>query len=106
MDNKQIILECKRVKFYTRYDEDVFFEWLKKIKCIKNVVGMRDKILLTVDEQLSNSAVMDLIGLFRRYKINMKQLDIFYNSSNQELLDGYKKSFSINVYPAKVQENS
>ncbi len=40
-----ITVECKRVKFYSTFDEDAFFEWIKKIKSIKDVKGKLDKII-------------------------------------------------------------
>lgn len=38
------IVECKRVVFYSPYDEDAFFEWLKKIKSVKKICGSRDSL--------------------------------------------------------------
>ena len=34
-------LTCKAVKFYTLKDEDAFFEWIKKIKCIKTPIRFK-----------------------------------------------------------------
>lgn len=102
MDNKQVVLECKRVKFYDPYDEDAFFEWAKKIKCIKNIGGVGDKILLSVDyDTMNDEELYALAALFRRYKVNTKQLEDFLNTNHRDLFFRYKDCYSINVYPAQ-----
>ena len=35
--NKEMILVCKGVIFYSNKDEDAFFEWIKKIECIDEI---------------------------------------------------------------------
>lgn len=98
----QIVLTCKRVKFYAPKDEDAFFEWIKKIECITSFVGEGDKILLMVaDASISEEQLCDIIALFRRYKIDKKQLEVFLNDSNREYFYRYQHGFSINVYPHK-----
>ena len=98
MQKNEIIVECKRVKFYASYDEDAFFEWLKKIKSITSVRGKGNSIFLTVDS-VSNEELYNLIGLFRRYKIKMSGLEQILNESQQELFHEYQKVHHINVYP-------
>lgn len=83
MDKKNNYLTCKRVRFYALKDEDAFFEWINKIKCIKSYEGARDELYLDlVDKPLDFEDMKDLIGLFYRYKISMKQLAPFINEDN------------------------
>ena len=99
MTRNEMIIKCKRVKFYAPYDEDAFFEWLHKIKGIIDVKGNRDSIFLTVNN-LSDEELYNLIGLFRRYKIKMSELEKVLNDSQRELFHAYQKAHHINVYPA------
>lgn len=80
--NKNYIT-CKKVFFYCQLDEDAFFEWINKIKCIKSYEGARDELYLDfVDKPLDYQDMKDLIGLLYRYKINMTQLAPFINEDN------------------------
>ena len=102
MSHNQIIIECKRVKFYSSYDETTFFEWVKSIKCINNFKGQGESILLYVENKnIEDKELHNFIALFRRYKINMKQLEIFLNDANKEHFYQYQQGYSINVYPAQ-----
>jgi hypothetical protein len=93
------IIECKRVKFFSTYDEDAFFEWLGKIKSIKNIKGHRDSILLTIDS-ISNEELYQLVALFRRYKVKMNGVEQILNESQKADFQEYQKGHHINVYPA------
>ncbi|MGC2310198.1 MAG: hypothetical protein WA432_01085 [Candidatus Babeliaceae bacterium] len=99
MKNDEIIIACKKVKFYASYDEDAFFEWLKKIKGITDVKGRRDSISIFVNV-LSNEDLYNLVGLFRRYKVKMSRLEQVLNKSQQKLFHKYQKGHHINMYPA------
>ena len=102
MKKNEKFLICKRVKFYAYHDEDSFFEWLKKITYITGVKGERDTInLFLAEEKINDEDFRSLIALFRRYKINTKQLEILVNDDNRKLYESCKHSFSINVYPAQ-----
>ena len=101
MNNNEMIIECKRVKFFSRYDEDAFFECLTKIKSITNVKGKRDSIFLTVND-LSDDDVYNLVGLFRRYKVKMDTLEQFLNESQKDMFHECQKGHHINMYPANI----
>ena len=79
------ILICKGVRFYSRKDEDRFFEWINNIECIEKFDGVRDELYLYISSHdLHDNDLRDLIALFYRYKIDMKQLVIFLNFKNKE----------------------
>jgi len=91
---KKIKLVCKNVKFYFEKDETAFFEWIKKIKCIDYTSAVGDELYLHIKEkEISDDNLRDLIGLFCRYKIDMKQLQIFLNANNKEWFYGSPKGF-------------
>jgi hypothetical protein len=95
-----ITVECKRVKFYSPFDEDAFFEWIKKIKSIKDVKGKLDKIILFFKtDELKQDELDNLVALFRRYKINLKLLHQFVSKKNKEDYEYFKDCYHINMYP-------
>lgn len=88
------ILICKRVTFYSQNDEMVFFEWLKRISCIGEIKGVGDELHLQISrKQISDANLRDLIAIFGRYKINMKQLAQFLNDKNKAWFKGRPKAF-------------
>jgi hypothetical protein len=82
--NKIYIL-CKKVQFYSSFDEDAFFEWIKKIDCIDNYEGADNELYLDIAcLDLHDHDLRDLISLLYRYNIDMKQLKMFLNDKNTE----------------------
>jgi len=78
------VLICKRIAYYSPNDEFAFFDWLKRINCIKEVRGVGDEIHLVLPRrQISDSALRDLISIFERYHIDKKQLSQFLTNRNQ-----------------------
>ena len=91
---KNIILICKRVKFYDMRDEEAFFEWIKKIKPIKKIDGIYDELYLYfATNNIPDKSLRSLIALFYRYNINMKQLAIFLNEKNKKWFKLYKNAY-------------
>jgi len=87
-------LICKQVEFYSPNDETAFFEWLKKIRCIQEVAGISDEIHLKIpSKQVSDKCLRDLIAVFKRYQIDMKQLAQFLDDSNKTWFQANTKTF-------------
>ena len=85
MNKVKNILVCKAVKFYSHKDEDMFFEWIKKIDCIDETSAAYDELYLHIaSDELHDNDLRDIIALFYRYKIDMKQLKKFLNKKNKE----------------------
>ena len=104
MVNQEVILECKRVKFYCPDDKNAFFEWLDRIKIIKEIKGKKDSILLILsDSTINDQDLGSLVSLFRRYKIQMKNLEVLINDSNKNVFQYYQVGYSICVYPANQE---
>jgi len=79
------ILICKGVEFCSLKDEDAFFEWIKKLSCIDKFHGRGDELYLYISSNaLNDEDLMELLALFYRYKVNMKQLKIFLNKKNEK----------------------
>lgn len=82
-----IKLICKRVIFYSQIDEDLFFEWIKRISAIVDIKGVVDEIHLYISDcNLDSTSLRELNALFKRYKINRKQLQVFLNDGNKHWL--------------------
>lgn len=102
MNQNKIVLHCKRVKFFSAHDEDAFFEWLKKIPAIIDIVGERDSINLYVAaKSLDDEDLRSIVTLFRRYKVTLREVKQLVTDENREVFEYCKYGTSINVYPAK-----
>jgi hypothetical protein len=77
------LLICKKVLFYSEADELSFFDFIGRIKGILTYKGTTAGILLHVKKPISDSSLRNLIALFHRYKIEMKQLAQFSNKKNE-----------------------
>ena len=89
-----VTLTCKSIKYYSRKDEDAFFEWIKKIDCIVDFSGAGKQLYLSiVTDDLYEYDLRDLLALFYRYKIDMKQLKVFLNKSNKDWFFSNKKAY-------------
>ncbi len=95
-----IVLECKKVKFYSDIDELLFFEWIKRIPCVKSSHGRKSSILIDIkSKKISQHDLLELIALFYKYRVNMKQLDVFLTDQNDSWFKvkgryWYKRIFS------------
>ena len=90
----ELKLICNKVVFYFQKDEEVFFEWIKRIKCINKISAAGDELYLHIKKNdISDDDLRDFIGLFYRYNIDMKQLQVFLNEKNKEWFYGSPKGF-------------
>jgi hypothetical protein len=79
------VLICERVRFYSAEDETAFFGWIGRIVCVSHVEGRGDQILLHLPtKRVSALGLRELIGLFARYNVDMRQLAQFETSQNRE----------------------
>jgi len=93
---KNTILICKKVIFNSTPDKICFIDWLRKIKSITAVYGKGFELHLHFDSKnVTDSDLREIISLFDRYKINMKQLKVFLNEKNKNWFKD-KKSFWYN----------
>lgn len=62
------------VVYFSHNDEAAFFEWMGKNKAITSFKGVGSDLLIEFSIGASEENVRDIIALFYRYNINMKQL--------------------------------
>lgn len=93
MINKKY-LTCSSVTYYGLVDEELFFDWIKKITCIEDIKGSGwDLYLILAKDELNEDDLLEILSLFKRYKIDMKQLRPFLNDQNSQFLKEQKKAF-------------
>ena len=91
-------LICKRVTFYSPGDEFAFFEFARRIKGVREIEGVGDEIHIHVSARLSDTSLRDILGLFQRYKIEMRQLSQFETVKNREWFRDERKFWFKKIY--------
>ena len=77
-----IELEARGVRFFSPYDEKAFFKWLDKLPCVEKYAGRGIAIYISINQEaVDEDALRELLALFRRYGVDMKQLRVFDSSS-------------------------
>jgi hypothetical protein len=74
---------CREVRFYSQADEVGFFRALESIKGIREIEGRGEDLVLTVPARLSQESLRDLLGVFRRYGVDLRQLAVFRTVKNE-----------------------
>lgn len=79
------ILICKSTWYYSPLDECFFFQWINQVKSISKYDGIGDELRLYFESSdIPEEDLRELLALFYRYKVNMKQLAIFLNDNNKK----------------------
>ncbi|MFX1678409.1 hypothetical protein PV762_04190 [Mitsuaria sp. CC2] len=75
---KEVLLEARGVRFYSQYDEAVFFKWLRDLPCVVNVEGQGLTIFIACrSDAIDEDALREILALFHRYGIEKRQLAQF-----------------------------
>lgn len=93
---KNIKLEVNPVgPFFSDEDEAFFFRWLDKIKCVKKYEGRSHTLCIEVDSTLiSENELREMVALFLRYDVDMKQLSVFKQSKFSRWLETWHELIS------------
>jgi len=75
-----IRLDCSGVTFGSQLDEQHLFEWAMQIR---GVLRWEQDTLVVKSLNISQASLRDLIALFSRYQIPMRQLAQFRNTRNE-----------------------
>lgn len=86
----------------------MFFTWIQNIKSIIRYDGIGDELYLYFESSvIPDQGLREIIGLFYRYKVDMKQLAVFLNKKNKtwfyDAPKGYwhRRIFGINTKDKK-----
>ena len=94
MNKEKEYLTCTNVTFYGVTDEEMFFEWVKMIAAIESFEKSGSELYLILkNNQLSEDDLYEILYLFQRYKIDMKQLRRFLTEENKKLFFKAKKAY-------------
>eukprot|EP01133_Synstelium_polycarpum_P023181 gene23181-27802_t len=74
-------LDCSGITFASQLDERHAFEWGMQIS---GTLRWEQDTLVTRSSNLSQASLRDLLALFSRYQIPMKQLAQFRNTRNED----------------------
>jgi hypothetical protein len=92
--SKQVKLICHKTIYYSDLDKKYLSEWIHSISSIVKIEYDRYDTYLYFDSNvISDDDFRELIALFYRYKIDMKQLQIFINDGNREWVCGEPKGY-------------
>lgn len=70
--------------YYSPLDEAAFFSWLGSISGVCNIRGTPEGLQITLrTRNLSERALRDLIAIHWRYKLPMKDLQVFESEKNR-----------------------
>lgn len=87
-------LICKEIWYYSKIDEDMFFEWLGQIPSVGDIKGISDQLFVNIKgDVIPNEDLKELLVLFFRYGVDMKQLKVFLNDKNKEWFFDDKEAF-------------
>lgn len=85
------------IKYYSLLDQQMFFEWAQRIKCIKQCFLSEQTIYIELkSNKLSERGLYDLLCFFKIYKIDMKQLRPFLTETNQKWFSASKTAYWYN----------
>lgn len=98
-------LTCKKVMFASCLDEGLFFAWIRQIQSVITFRGLGEELYLFFESSnIDDSDLIELLALFDRYKINMKQLSIFLNTENKEWFADKKTYWHRKVFGAPSEK--
>lgn len=70
--------------YFSNGDERAFFEWVSRLRCMKRVEGVGPELRLHVSgRRLSDTCLQELVALFLRYGVSMRQLAQFETPKNR-----------------------
>jgi hypothetical protein len=98
------IIVCKRVRFWSQFDEEAFFAWIARIPGVVECRGVGNEIQLIIPRRrLSQHALHELVGLFKRYRIaRMDQLAQFLDEANRRWFADPRKVYHRKVFPRGI----
>jgi len=85
MSDNKVILIAKKITYYSEKDEAYFFKWLESIKCVESLDGKGDTLFINVMlDKVNDKSLREIVALFYRYKVDMKQLSVFKSDKNKD----------------------
>jgi len=84
MSDHPIELRAERIQFLSDLDEESFFRCLDRMVSFLSYEGEGDAVKIVVkSDKLSDGDLRNLLGLFSRYGVDMRQLVVFVGTDNE-----------------------
>ena len=80
------VLVASHVQYFSQDDERAFFEWLGRLKCVDSFEGVVADLFITLKRTPTKDDLRELIALFYRYEIDLKQFIGFETRSTRSWL--------------------
>jgi len=77
MPDRTQALVATGVTYYHQNDENAFFEWLARIRCVDCFEGRGRDLVIHLSRPPSDADLRELVAFFYRYGIDMRQLERF-----------------------------
>jgi len=92
-------LRIKCPSYYSDFDEDNFFAWIKRVTSVTDINGDRDELIIKVDIPRFNSTdLLELLAVFRRYRIDLRVLGRLETSENRSWFNDRSKWWHAYVF--------
>lgn len=102
MRKDEISLVARGVRFRSKWDEDAFFEWLRRFDCVESAEGAGLELRITVARsKVTDLALRELLALFFRYEIEMSQLATFRTQKNRRWFSSPQAYWHKMVFPQR-----
>lgn len=78
MSDQKLSIWVKGPLYFSQEDETAFFEWLRRLKCVKQVGGVGNQVEIRLRRsRLTHTEFRELLALFHRYSMNNRPLRRF-----------------------------
>ena len=85
--------------FFSHLDEEMFFVALTKISAVKKIEGRsKSGLHVSIRSRPSDKALRELLGLFFRFGIDMRELAQFLTEENRSWFHGQEKYWFKKVF--------
>jgi hypothetical protein len=75
IEDPLVRLEISQPKsYFSQRDANHFFGWLQETNFIKNVKGVHHSLFLTIEGEIEREELYNLIALFTRYQMDLREL--------------------------------
>ena len=91
-------IEIKLPRWFSDGDEDYFFAWLKSVDQVKHYAGGPRGLVVTLAEPVDDPNLRELIGLMRRYDLDMKWLRQLRTKENEKWFASETKDWHQSVF--------
>lgn len=94
-------IRCRCVLFFSKGDEESFFNWALSIPSVTKVHGELDEIVISLETPAPpDQCLRELIGLLHRYRVPMAQLARFRTAGNAAWFDNPDMFWHASVFGA------